>query len=84
MDESMELEAMKARFVRKVLTEVQNKDLLEKLSAYLQKKLEKSATSPCRYSVEEAKQMLQESEERYRQGEYITNEDAMKNMDQWL
>lgn len=34
--------------------------------------------------IEEAKQLLKESEVRYERGEYLSDEEAMKRMEQWL
>lgn len=57
---------------------------LQKCVCRLKKKIEKSANPPCQYTVEEVKQRLQESEKRYQQGEYVSHEEAMKQMEQWL
>lgn len=34
--------------------------------------------------IKEAKQLLKESEMRYERGEYLSDEEAMKRMEQWL
>lgn len=83
MDNVIELEAMKASLIREILTEVNSKDLLERLKQYLRENL-KGVVPPCQYSIEEAKQLLKEAELRYERGEYLSDEEAMKRMEQWL
>lgn len=34
--------------------------------------------------IEEAKQLLKESEVRYERGEYLSDEEAMKRIEKWL
>lgn len=69
------------------LLSIDNKEVLTKIKSYIEKvkKQEKQMTSsPCSYTVEEAKRLLQEASERTQKGESISHTEAIKQMSEWI
>ena len=66
----MELDARKAKLVREILTEVNSIELLEKISKYLHKHLQQTMNHPCQFTVEELEQVLEQSQEDIKKGNY--------------
>lgn len=76
----MELEARKAGLIREILTEVDNIELLDKLSKYLHKHLRQTVTRPCQFTVEELEQVLQQSQEDIKKGNTSTHEEMVSEV----
>ncbi len=69
------------------LMSIDNKEMLTKIKAYVKKikgQEKRMASFPCRYTTEEAKQLLHEARQRTEKGEFITQEDAIKQMEEWI
>lgn len=76
----MELEARKAGLIREILTEVDNIELLDKLSTYLHKHLRQTVTRPCQFTVEELEQVLEQSQEDIKKGNTSTHEEMVSEV----
>ena len=83
MDNSMELEAMKASLAQKILTEVDSRELLEKLSKYLQKNLKKKVSVPCQYTAEELQEYAMQGVEDARAGKGMSTDELIKISEAW-
>lgn len=83
MDNSMELEAMKASLAQKILTEVDSKELLDKLSKYLQKNLKKKSSAPCQYTVEELQKYAMQGVKDAHAGKGISTDELIKISEAW-
>lgn len=83
MDNSMELEAMKASLAQKILTEVDSRELLEKLSKYLQKNLKKKVSVPCRHTAEELQEYAMQGVEDARAGKGMSTDELIKISETW-
>lgn len=81
---TMEIEAGKARLVKEILMEVNDKEILDKISAYLQKTLRKRQSSPCCYATtEELKAAVRQGTEEACCGMGISVDELMKESELW-
>lgn len=79
---TMELEARKAGFIRDVLLNVDNIELLDKLSDCLKRNLNPALEVPCCYSVEEVKERLATTSADAIAGRGISEEEAERMMEE--
>lgn len=83
----MELEARKASFVRRVLTDVNSLDTIDRLDDWLNHELMKDMPSDKQYSYEELNERLMVAEEEIAAGKtYLVEEmfDRMEKKHPWL
>lgn len=85
---TLEMKSFKLDLMEELMS-IDNKETLTKIRTYIRKirKQEESTAEPvppCCYTVEEAKRLLEESEERLQKGEFTTHEAALKQMAQWI
>lgn len=70
---TLELEAYKAELAREVLN-INNQEVLDTIKDVIRKSEDLSST-PCRMGVREARKQLQDSEKRFEEGEYLSEEE---------
>lgn len=76
----MELEARKADFIRDVLMNVEDVELLDKLSKYLQRNLKRASNAPCRYTTEEIERILDAGMEDIKAGNVVTHDEMVRDV----
>lgn len=77
---TMELEARKAGFIREVLLNVDDVELLEKLSKYLQRNLKRTSKTPCHYTLDEMNQLLDDGMKDIKAGNVVTHDEMVRDV----
>lgn len=69
---TLELEAYKAELAREVLN-IDSKEVLDTIKEVI--RMNADMDTPCRMSINEVKQQLQDSEKRFNEGVYLSEEE---------
>lgn len=83
MENSMELDAMKAALAREILNTDSSEILKKVWKAFERARKSEETLSPCRYTVEELKERVHQGVQDARSGLGVTTEELIKQSQTW-